>query len=180
MAETMASTPSACTEVTRKNAEPVSPVGRCFLALSRRLRFVAQCTAALDREVPWSPAFHHHLRGLEAAEERIENDLLAILGARPQSPVDLHLQGLAWKLHMARALEDGEDSRFYLDRLLAWPDLLYLAEDVAGAERLNISIRFCLAALSDLSDRDAPSLPMARRFPGPFEPGPGAPAVMVC
>lgn len=141
------------------------------------MRVVAQCLAALDGATPWSPAFHEHLRTPEAAEERIDGDLLVILRAKPLFPVDAHLRDLAWKLQMARSLEDGEDSRFYLDRLLAWPELLYLSDDVPGAERLNAATRFCLAAADDRFDRDTPALPAACRS---FDPAPGAPALTVC
>lgn len=180
MAETMASTPVACTEVTHADRAPLSPVARRFLGASRRMRVEAQCLAALDRAVPWSPTFHQHLGVLEVAQERTVDDLRAILNACPRAKTDPHLQCLAWKLLMARSLEDGEDSRFYLDRLLAWPDLLYLPQDLPSAGRLNTSIRFCLAALSELSDRNAPALQRARHLPGASDPGMARPAVMVC
>ena len=180
MAETMASTPFACTEVTHATAAPLSPLARRFLGASRRMRVEAQCLAALDRIEPWSPSFHQHLRVLEVAQERIVSDLLAILNACPRANADAHLQCLAWKLLMARSLEDGEDSRFYLERLLAWPDLLFLSEDLPGAGRLNASIRHCLAALTELSDRNAPARQRTRSFPQPSDRGPDDSAAMVC
>lgn len=180
MAETMASTPAACTEVTHATAAPLSPLARRFLGASRRMRVEAQCLAALDGVEPWSPAFHQHLRVLEVAQERIVGDLLAILNVCPRANADAHLQCLAWKLLMARSLEDGEDSRFYLERLLAWPNLLFLSDDIPGAERLNKSIRFCLAALTELSGRNAPALQRARHLPEPSDPKAGGPAIMVC
>ena len=134
MAETMASTHHACSEVTRSSANPASPIARRFLAVSHRLGYVARCSAALDEEVPWSPTFHAQFRALEQAEERLANDLPAILAARPLSTVDHHLQNLAWRLHMALSLEDGEDRRFFLGRMLAWPELLYFSDDVPDAE----------------------------------------------
>lgn len=99
-----------------------------------------------------------------------------MLGARGLSPINVHLQGLAWKLHTVRSLKDGEDRQFFLDQLLAWPDLLYLPGDRPGADLINSAKRFCLAALRDLFDRDAPARPTQCRFPGP---GPSAPAVIL-
>lgn len=180
MAETMASTPFACTEVTHAGTAPLSPLTRRFLGVSRRMRVTAQCLAALDGAAPWSPAFHERLRTLEVTEERIDQDLEVILRATPLFPMDAHLRDLAWKLQMARSLEDGEDSRYFLERLLAWPDLLFLSEDLPGAGRLNISIRHCLAALTELSDRNAPARQRARHLPDTSDPGRGEPAVMVC
>lgn len=180
MAETMASTPEACTEVTHAIVAPLSPLTRRFLGVSRRMRVTAQCLAALDGAVPWSPAFHERLRTLEVTEERIDQDLEVILRAPPLFPMDAHLRDLAWKLQMARSLEDGEDSRFYLERLLAWPDLLFLSEDLPGAGRLNASIRHCLAALTELSDRNAPARQRTRSFPQPSDRGPDDSALMVC
>ncbi|WP_134727278.1 hypothetical protein [Paracoccus luteus] len=180
MAETMASTPAACTEVTHATAAPLSPLARRFLGASRRMRVTAQCLAVLDGAAPWSPALHHHLRMFEVSNERIDQDLEVILRATPLFPMDAHLRDRAWKLQMARSLEDGEDSRFYLERLLAWPDLLFLSEDLPGAGRLNASIRHCLAALTELSDRNAPARQRARHLPGASDPGLGDPAVMAC
>lgn len=180
MAETMASTPFACTEVTHAGTAPLSPLTRRFLGVSRRMRVTAQCLAALDGAAPWSPALHGRLRTLEVTDERIDQDLEVILRATPLFPMDAHLRDLAWKLQMARSLEDGEDSRYFLERLLAWPDLLFLSADLPGAGRLNISIRHCLAALTELSDRNAPARQRARHLTDASDPGRGEPAVMVC
>ena len=121
------------------------------MAFARRLAALRRDGAALDDEAPWSPGFHRLLRRVEEAERRISDDLAAILASAPVSGTDQHLRSVAWRLKVALSLEDGADSAFYLEALTAWPDLLYVPQEMPEASALNAATHSARASLRPCS-----------------------------
>lgn len=157
--------------------EPLTAIGASFGAISRALHALARTQALLDGEQPTSGRFHHLLRAVEAAEERIGASLNAVLAGVPTTPADQHLRRVARDLRTARSIEDGEDAVYFVDTLLAWPDLLFLPEAHPEADRLNAMIQFCIDAVVDLQGRYAPPMMALRALPDPASGAPSAPTL---
>lgn len=159
--------------------EPVTAIEASFGVIGRTLHTVVRTQTLLDDEGPTSLRFHHLLRALEAAEERISGTLNAVLAHAPTTPGDQHLRRVARDLWMARSIQDGEDAVHFLDVLQAWPDLLFLSDVHPGADRVNAMIQFCMDAVIDLQKRDAPAMMALRALPrsAPASGAPSAPTL---
>lgn len=159
--------------------EPLTAIEASFGVIGRALQTVARTQARLDDEQPAAPRFHHLLRVVEAAEERIGGTLDAVLASVPTSLADQHLRRVARDLWVARSIEDGEDAVHFVDALQAWPDLLFLSDAHPEADRVNAMIQFCLDAVIDLQKRDAPAMMALRALPhsAPANGAPSAPTL---
>ena len=83
--------------------EPLTAIEASFGAVSRGLHALARTQALLDDAQPTSSRFHHLLRALEAAEERIGASLNAVLTGVPATAADQHLRRVARDLRTARS-----------------------------------------------------------------------------
>lgn len=107
---------------------------------------------------------------METTEERIGAALHAIRSLVPATDAERHLRRVARDLQIALGIEDGEDALYFLHTLEAWPDILFLSEDVTGAARANALVRFCLDEVAEHQRRCRHAMVTLRALP---EAGPG-------